>query len=128
MAKVDSFTWKQGIIKDEVGLFCEPTKYPAKVEVPNLKLTISMVDVKRWQNWHRTFVIEGQNREEDEFNGRLEFLAPDLEEVLGSVDLLGVGILSLEDFGQAANKEDAGHFTVELYCEQMKFYHQEYNE
>jgi hypothetical protein len=46
VAKVDSFTWKQAVIKDEVGAFREATKHPAKVEVPNLKLTISMADIE----------------------------------------------------------------------------------
>src|ERR1041385_2193273 len=42
IASVDSFTWKCAIAADQVGIFREPTKHPAKVTVPDLKLSISM--------------------------------------------------------------------------------------
>ncbi|MEE9133459.1 MAG: phage tail protein, partial [Gemmatimonadota bacterium] len=60
VAKIDSFTLKLGVIKDEVGQFREATKHPAKVEVPNLKVTISQADIKPWQEWHKSFVIDGK--------------------------------------------------------------------
>ncbi len=121
VAKVDSFTWKMGVIKDEVGAFRIATKHPAKVEIPNLKLTISMADVKPWEDWHRSFVIEGNCAEDAELTGSITFLAPDLNEELGRIDLLNVGIISLETGGQEANKEEPARFTVEVYCEAMKF-------
>jgi len=40
---------------------------------------------------------------------------------LASIDLLNVGIISLETLGQEANKDEVATFTVELYVEQMKF-------
>lgn len=121
VAKIDSFTWKMGVIKDEVGAFRIPTKHPAKVEVPNLKLTISMADVKPWQDWHRAFVVEGLCDEGSELTGAITFLGPDLKEELGKIDLINVGIISLETGGQEANKEEPARFTVELYVEAMKF-------
>jgi hypothetical protein len=121
VAKIDSFTWKQAVIKDEVGQFREPTKHPAKVEVPNLKITVSMADVEQWRQWHQTFVIEGNCAESDELEGSITFLGPDLKEELAEIQLFNVGIISLQQAKQEANKEEVARFEVELYCEKMLF-------
>jgi hypothetical protein len=121
VAKIDSFTWKQAVIKDEVGVFREPTKHPAKVEVPNLKLTISMADLAAWAEWHRTFVIEGKCSDADELNGEIAFLGPDCKEELGAIELDHVGIISLQQAKVEANKEEVARFEVELYCEKFRF-------
>lgn len=121
VAKIDSFTWKQAVIKDEVGQFREPTKHPAKVEVPNLKLTISMADIEPWRMWHQSFIIDGKCAEEDELTGSITFLGPDLKEELAEIQLDHVGLISLQQAKQEANKEEVARFEVELYVEQMNF-------
>src|SRR5690606_32266025 len=45
ISKVDSLTWEQKVVKDEVGSFREPTKHAAALTVPNIKLTISQADI-----------------------------------------------------------------------------------
>ena len=121
VAKIDSFTWKQSVIKDEVGKFREPTKHPAKVEVPNLKVTISMADIEAWQTWHRNFVIDGLCSEGDELEGSITFLGPDLKEPLAEIQLFNVGLISLQQAKQEANKEEVARFEAELYVEKMTF-------
>jgi hypothetical protein len=121
VAKIDSFTWKQGVIKDEVGQFRECTKHPAKVEVPNLKVTVSMADIEAWQQWHRNFVIDGICAEGDELEGAITFMGPDLKEELGEIQLFNVGLISLQQAKQEANKEEVARFEAELYVEKMMF-------
>lgn len=121
VAKVDSFTWKQSIIKDQVGKFRECTKHPAKVEVPNLKLSISMKDIEPWRAWHESFVINGNCSDADEVTGSITFLGPDHNEELAEITLDHVGIISLTQAKQEANKEEIARFEVELYVEQMRF-------
>ncbi len=121
VAKVDSFTWKLAIAKDEVGQFRIPTLHACKVEVPNLKVTMSMADSKLWEDWHRSFLIDGNCGEDAELSGSITYLAPDLKEELGRIDLMNVGILSMQTADSEANKEEVARFTVELYVEQMKF-------
>ena len=125
VAKIDSFTWKQSVIGDDaVGAFRDPLLGTAQADVPNLRFTISMVDVRAWQDWHNSFVIEGRSSDADERTGRIVFLGPDMQEELASIDLLNVGIFSLETLGQEAGKDEVATFTVELYVEQMKFNYQ----
>jgi len=121
VAKIDSFTWKQAIIKDQVGAFREATKHPAKVEVPNLKLTVSMADIEPWRAWHESFVINGQCTDADEITGSITFLGPDHKEQLATIELDHVGIISLTQAKQEANKEEVARFEVELYVESMRF-------
>lgn len=122
VAKIDAFTWKLGITEAETtGDFRDPILGSAPAEVPNLKLTISMADVSVWQDWHRSFVIEGRSSDADELTGRIVFLGTDMEEELASIELLNVGIISLETLGKEAGKDGVATFTVELYVEQMKF-------
>jgi hypothetical protein len=86
-----------------------------------------MADVEAWQEWHRTFVIEGACTEADELDGLIEFLGPDHAAVLGGIELKNVGILSLEQVKNEANKEEAARFQVELYVEQMRFNYQDFD-
>ena len=119
--KIDSFTWKQGVMKDEVGPSRQATKRLTKVEVPNLKITMSMADVEAWQKWHKDFVIDGKCADENELSGAITFLGPDLQTELATIELFHVGLISLETEGLEANKEELARFTVELYVEEMKF-------
>ena len=121
VAKIDSFTWKLAVAKDEVGEFRIPTLHAAKIKVPNLRLTISMADVKPWEDWHRSFVIEGNCSDEAELDGSITFLAPNRRKALARIHLRHVGILSLDTWDRKANKEEVARFTVELYVEDMKF-------
>ena len=130
VSKIDSFTWKLAVTKDEVGQFRFPSLTPTKVEVPNLKITVSMADLGEWNNWHKDFVIDGkctdgdeQCSDEGEISGSITFLDPDLETELARIELLGIGIISIDTLGrgQEANKEEVARFSVELYVEDMKF-------
>ncbi|MCH8206943.1 MAG: hypothetical protein IH956_08055 [Chloroflexi bacterium] len=121
VAKIDSFTWKRSFVRDEVGAFREPTNHPAEVEVPNLKLTVSMADINSWQAWFQSFVIDGRCSEADELSGAITFLAPDLRQELAEIQISNVGIIGLDTVTYEANREEVARFTVELYCEQMKF-------
>ena len=94
---------------------------PTSLELPNLKLTISMADLDPWQEWFEDFVINGKCSDADELSGRITLLAPDLQEELCRVDLGGVGIVALQMGAAEAHHEDVARFTVELYVESMAF-------
>jgi hypothetical protein len=121
VASVDSFTWKCSIAPDQVGLFKEPTKHPAKVTVPDIKLSISAADHQAWADAAKKWFIDGEHLEENEMNGRIVFLDPDMKTELGEVTLLNVGFkkFSKDDF--EANAEKIARFSVELYVEKMEF-------
>lgn len=119
ISKVDSLSWEQTVVKDEVGLFREPTKHAAALKVPNIKLTISMADIGPWAEWHQSFVVEGKCDDGAEKTASLTLLGPDLNEELVTIDFDHVGIISLEQESLEANSENVARFTVELYAEEM---------
>lgn len=119
ISKVDSLTWEQKVVKDEVGAFREPTKHAAALTVPNIKLTISAADIGPWAEWHKSFVIDGKCTDSDEKLASLTLLGPDMQEELMSISFKHVGIMSLEQDALEANSEKVASFTVEMYCEEM---------
>lgn len=120
ISRVDSFTVRQAIARDRVGSFREPTKHPGKIEVPDLKVTFSAADAGPWEDWFRSFVIDGKCGDADELSGRITFLAPDRKEVLGTLELRQVGIFGLRPAPQAQSGDAVGLLEAQLYVEQMK--------
>jgi len=121
VASIDSFTWKCAVAPDQLGIFREPTKHPAKVTVPDLKIAVSYADHDAWSQAARNWFVTGNHLEKDEMNGRIVFLGPDLKEELGEIELKNVGFKKFSDDDAEANSEKIKRFNVELYVEQMKF-------
>ena len=121
VASIDSFTWKCSIAQDQVGGFREPTKHPAKVTVPDLKLSISMADYDAWAKKAKAWFVDGHHLEGDEMNGRIVFLGPDMQETLGEITLSNCGFKKFSKDDVEANSEKIARFSVELYVEKMEF-------
>ncbi|HEX2692060.1 MAG TPA: phage tail protein [Kofleriaceae bacterium] len=121
VASVDSFTWKCAVAADQIGIFREPTKHPAKVTVPDLKLAISYADHDAWAQAAKKWFVDGHHLEGDEMNGRIVFLGPDMKAELGEVTLHNVGFKKFSDDDAEANSEKIKRFNVELYVEKMEF-------
>ena len=121
VATVDSFTWKCSVSADQIGIFREPTKHPAKVTVPEIKLTISHADHDAWAQAAKKWFVDGHHLESDEMTGRIVFLDPNMTDELGEVELQNVGFKKFSDEDAEANSEKIKRFSVELYVEKMKF-------
>ena len=67
---------------------------PGPLEISNLVITFSEVDAQEFYDWHRAFIIEGRTGET--LDCALEYLSPDLEDVLFRLELFDLGILSLQ--------------------------------
>jgi hypothetical protein len=127
VAKIDSFTWKCSVTPDQIGIHREPTKHPAKVTVPDIKVSISYADHQAWADWAKRWFVDGHHLEGDELNGRIVFLGPDMTKELGEITLENVGLKSFSDDDMEANSEKIKRFTAELYVEKMKFGIKEYD-
>jgi len=121
IATVDSFTWKCSVSADQIGIFREPTKHPAKVIVPDLKVSVSMADHDAWAQAAKKWFVDGHHLEGDEMNGRIVFLDPNMSDELGEIELQNVGFKKFSDEDREANSEKISRFSVELYVEKMKF-------
>lgn len=107
LAKIDAFTIKQSVER------------PARLEFPNLKVTFSAADAGAWEDWFQAFVIDGNNGQEKELKGAIEFLDPSTNGILGSIELSQVGIFSLHEEKQDASNEGIARYVAQLYVEKM---------
>lgn len=121
VSTVDSFTWKCAVAADQVGIFREPTKHPAKVTVPDLKFSISMADYQAWADAAKKWFVDGQHLEENELTGRLVFLNPNMKDEIGEIELLNCGFKKFSKDPSEANSEKIARFNVEMYVEKMVF-------
>jgi len=127
VATVDSFTWKCAVATDMVGILVENSKHPAKVTVPDIKLSISYADHQAWADAAKKWFIDGERREEHEMTGRIVFLGPNMKDELGEITLENVGFKKFSDEDAEANSEKIKRFNVELYVEKMTFGIKEYD-
>lgn len=119
-SKIGAIEIKQNVLEDQVGAFREARKFAAKLEVPNIKVTMSMRDFQPWQTWAHQSLVQGDSAGA-EVSGSIEFLAHDHKTVLGELTLLEVGVVSVSFSNLEANKDEIAQFEAELYVERMKF-------
>lgn len=98
VSKIDSFTWEQKVVRDEVGKFREPKTGP---KISDLTLTVGMADLDAWRRWKSTGG--------DEKNGSLTFLGPDRTAELMTIGFDHLSIVSIE-----APRKGAKAFEVTL--------------
>ena len=126
VTKIDGFSWKLALLKDEPGESLTSATSPVNATVTNLKVTIPMADFNLWYEWFQGFVIDGKDTDSDEYNGALKLtgaieLLSQEGDILGQIELNGVGISGLNIGKTKENEENLAQFTVELYVEQMNF-------
>jgi len=118
VATIDSFTWH-----------CPApiAQHKPVVLVPDLRLTISIADYDAWTVAAKKWFIDGEHAEANEMTGKITFLAPNLADELGSIDLLNIGFKKFERPVALANSESIERFAVELYVEKMMLNIKEYD-
>lgn len=119
--KIDAFTIKQSVVSDDIGETRDYQKVPGKIEFPNLTITFAEVSAQSWIDWHKDFVINGNNGQEEEKGGRLVFLSPTLQEQLLEIKFFNLGIFKLDSEAGEPNADAPARMTAELYCERMEF-------
>lgn len=127
VATVDAFTWKQSVAQDQVGIFREPTKHPAKVTVPEIKISVSMADYEPWAQAAKKWFVDGNHLAADEMQGAITLLGPDMKKELGRIELKNCGFKKFSKQTLEANSEKIARFDVEFYVEGMTFTLNEYD-
>ena len=121
VSKIDQFVVKQNVKPLSCGADWMYQIEPTSLEYPNLTATLSIVNSAEFINWHKDFVIDGNNGPEKEKTGAIVMLAQDMSTELMTVTLKQMGICNL-----ALEKADAGgadafaRVKVDLYCEEME--------
>jgi hypothetical protein len=120
ISKIDAFTIKLGVTEQEaVGMSRIPQMGVPRVEFPNLIVTFGAADAPDWEKWFQDFVVKGNNGQDKELTGIIEFLDPTLTTVVGSIALKQVGIFALREETTESGSDKIARYVAELYVEAM---------
>jgi len=119
--KIEAIVVKQKIINNAVGELRDYEMEPAHLEIPNLVVTLAESHSKEFYDWHEDFVIKGNNGDDKERGGSLEYLTPNLQEVLFTLTFKHLGIFKLTPEKVEAGSENIRRVKGEMYCEDIQF-------
>lgn len=117
--KIEALTIKQTAVTDDIGAARDYQKEPGKLEFPNIVITTPELTAQPLVDWHKSFVIDGNNEQSQERNGYLELLSPNLQNVLLRLDFKNVGIFRLTPDKVESGSENIRRVKAEMYCEQI---------
>jgi hypothetical protein len=121
VTKIDSLTIKREMPEDELGDVRNYANVPGDFDVSDLVVTLPEAYAQDFVDWHEDFVVKGNCSDGDELKGKLELLAPDLTEVLGTIELSNVGIFGISDDASSANADSIRTIKAEMYVEKVSF-------
>lgn len=121
VSKVDAITIKRKVSESQIGDQRDIGREPGKLEFPNLVVTLAESSAQSFFDWFEEFVIKGNNGSEGEKDGKLEYLAPNLADVLFTINFQSLGIFRLAQENAEAGSDQILRVKAEMYCVQMTF-------
>jgi phage tail-like protein len=119
--KIEAITIKQKIVDNAVGEMRSISKEPAKLEIPNLVITLPEQHAAAFAAWHKESLVAGNRGAASRKSGQLEYLASDLHDPLFTLDFHGLGIFKMTPDKPEAGSENIRRVKCELYCEKIDF-------
>jgi T4-like virus tail tube protein gp19 len=118
--RIESLVVRQAVMESAVGELRDYEKQPSAVDVGDLVLTLAESHAQGWYAWHHDFVVRGDSGAQFEKAGKLQFLAPNLQDVLFELSFRGLGIhrLSREPQQEGA-AEGIRRAKASMYCEEL---------
>ena len=115
--KIEALPIKIQTVDNAVGEKRDYEREPASLEVPNLVVTVADAYAKPVYDWLDDFVVRGNNGQDREKVGVLEYLTPDMKSTLLSLNLFGLGIFRAAPEAVSGPSEQIRRTTVAMYCE-----------
>jgi len=120
--KIDGLTVKQVTAENSVGEQRDYQQEPVRVEIPNLVITLPESHADEFYAWHENFVIKGNNGEDQEKGGTLEYLTPNLTDApLFTLHFFHLGVFKVTADKNEASGDPIRRLKVEMYCEDIRF-------
>jgi phage tail-like protein len=119
--KIEAITVKTVIDVKAVGELRNYPAVPPHLDIPNLTVTTSEAVAAEFYQWHEDFVIKGNNGNDKERGGTLEFITPDLRESIFTLTFRNLGIFKLTPEKVEAGSENILRVIAEMYCEDISF-------
>ena len=119
VASIDPLTFKQSVVRDDIGPLRIATIHPAKVELGNLKCTFSAADAEPWAQWADAWFRQGKCLTGDHKDGAIVFLGPGGDDI-GRIELKDLGLIKFDRGESTANAETVSRITVEMYLQEAE--------
>jgi hypothetical protein len=94
---------------------------PARLEISDLVVTFPESHSNQFRAWCQDFLVNGNNGQAMEKAGKLEFLTPNLQEVLFTLTFDRLGIVKMEQEKAEAGSENIRRVQATLYCGHVVF-------
>lgn len=117
--KVEAFTIKQTVARDDIGDARDYVKTPGRIEYPNLRFIVPENSANDFVAWHEDFVINGNNEEDKEKTMTLSYLSADGKVELAKATMYNAGIYRIE-WKAEASRAAASSVVIDLYVERME--------
>jgi hypothetical protein len=117
--KVESFSVTQKVKPLLFGSSRMPEIEPTGIEFSEVSVTLALAHAQDFIDWHRTVIVEGKKDINAEREGFLEYLAPNHEDVLFTVNFERMGIHSLDVEKGQANESSIKRVKVTMFVESM---------
>lgn len=118
--RIDSFSVTQKIRPLYTGPQRKPELEPTGIDFSNLTVYLAVEHAQDFFRWHEDFVVAGHKSTTSERAGFIEFLGPDNQTVIFTINLNQVGIHRLTIEKSEAHAEQIKRAKVELYLESME--------
>jgi T4-like virus tail tube protein gp19 len=120
--RIESLVVRQGVAEGPVGEQRTYVQEPSAIDIGDLVVTVAESHAQDWYAWHHDFVVQGNQGPPFERNGKLQFLAPNLQDVVFELAFKGLGIhrLAAERQREAAAQE-ISQVRASMYCEELTF-------
>jgi hypothetical protein len=118
--KIDAMTVKQKIVPIPKAALekRENVQESGTLEVSNLVFSVVESAAGPLYDWHEDFVVNGNNSQDKEKSGVLEYLSADLKPLL-TVQLSGLGVFRVDAEKPTSNNDVVRRVRAELYCEEL---------
>src|SRR5579862_469942 len=88
---IEAMTIQAPLIPNADGLL-----FAGPLNIPDLIVTLPESTAGPFYDWHQSFVVQGNNGDDQEKSGSLQFLAPNLSQVLFTLTFSHLGIYAIE--------------------------------
>lgn len=115
--KIEALAIKMQMASSPTGEARQYATDRVKIEFPNLVVSVPEASARPFYDWHQDFVVAGNNGQDREKVGVLEYLSPDLKSVLLTVNFFNLGIFRISVEAPPTNVERISSVTASMYCE-----------
>jgi hypothetical protein len=119
VSRIEALTVRQSVVDTDLGQARDFKKQAARLDVPNLIVSLAEFSAGTFYAWFQDMVIKGNSGDNNERSGMLEFLDPTMRNTLFTIHFARLGIFGFTPERSDASADGIKRVKAEMYCEQI---------